>query len=264
MTATQRPWAPIQRPWAMVTGATAGIGHATSLRLAQAGYNLILVGRRSERLTEIKRSLMGQYPIEVADICIDLREYEKLPEKLQNHPEAIAQLSVLINNAGLAKGTERIDEADLRQWEEMIETNVLALMAVTRFAIGSIKKNQGDVVHIGSVAGRWVYPGGAVYCASKFAVRAFAEGMRLDLNGSGVRVTNIEPGMVETEFSQVRFGDADKAKAIYRGMTPLTAEDIADTIMWCLNRPRHINIQELVVYPTDQASVTVVHRRGEK
>lgn len=183
-------------------------------------------------------------------------------KSLQSLGDSLSSLDVLINNAGLARGTDKVFEASIEDWNEMLDTNVKGLLYLTRALLPNfIKNKRGHVINLGSVAGRWVYPGGSVYCASKFAVRAISEGMRLDLLGTPIRVTNIEPGMVETEFSEVRFRDKKKAKAVYQGFEPLMASDIAECAWWSLSRPPHVNIQELVVFPTAQASVASVHRK---
>lgn len=242
--------------WALITGATAGIGLATAEALAQKGCHLILTGRRADRLEEIAARLRRS-ACEVIPLAFDLAnraEAENAFAKVSNH---LARISILVNNAGLARGTEKLQDANIDDLEAMVDTNVKGLLYATRTCLPHLIKNEGShIVNVGSVAGRWTYPGGAVYCATKFAVRALTEGLRMDLMGANVRVTNIEPGMVETEFSEVRLGgDKEKAKAVYKGMQPLVPHDIAETIVWCLDRPAHVNIQELVIYPTAQAGV---------
>ena len=244
--------------WALITGASSGIGAATARLLASQKYNLILCGRRLERLEALASELESQ---ECLVAPFDLQKSEDVEKFLANHQAYLSKLDVLVNNAGLAKGTDPVQNADFKDWETMIDTNIKGLMHMTRGVLSQmVKKRSGHIVNIGSVAGRWVYPGGAIYCATKFAVRAFTEGLRQDLLGTNVRVTNIEPGMVHTEFSLVRLESKEKAEAVYAGMKPLTPEDIAETISWVLDRPQHVNVQELVVYPTDQAHVGMVHR----
>lgn len=252
------------KKFAVISGATAGIGSATAMALAQIGYDVILLGRRQDRLSEMAKEIQKTNPsrdviIEKLDIQ-DRRAVEKFIEK---HRASLQNLEILVNSAGLAKGVAKFQDADLSDIDIMMNTNVMGLMYLTRLLLPFMIKNQkGHVVNLGSVAGRWVYPGGAIYCASKFAVRALSEGLRMDLLGTPVRVSNIEPGMVNTEFSKVRFdGDQDKADKVYAGMNPLTADDIAETIRWIVLRPSHVNIQELVIYPTDQAHLGMVHRR---
>lgn len=242
--------------WALITGASAGFGKAIAEKLAAQRFNLIICARRIERLTAIQRDLESKYNVTVIPLDFDISKHAEVKAALEKNAHLTEKVSVLINNAGLAKGVEPIHQGQTSDWDVMIDTNIKGLLYVTRAVLpGMVARKTGHVVNIGSVAGRWVYPGGAVYSATKFAVRAINDSIRMDLMGTGIRVTNIEPGMAETEFSEVRLGDAEKAKAIYRGMKPLSAEDIADTVSWCLSRPAHVNIQELVIFPTDQAGV---------
>lgn len=240
---------------ALVTGATSGIGKATALELARAGFDLIVTGRRRERLEEVAREIgavAGQ--VRVTPLVFDVGDRSAVEKALSS--AKLGDLKVLVNNAGLALGTAKVQDLELDDVDQMIDTNVKGLLYVTRHCLPSLIANRGHIVNLGSVAGRYTYPGGATYCASKFAVRALTEGLRFDLAGTQVRVTNIEPGMVETEFSEVRYrGDKEQAANVYKGMTPLSAKDIAETIAWCVQRPAHVNIQELVIYPVDQASV---------
>jgi 3-hydroxy acid dehydrogenase / malonic semialdehyde reductase len=242
---------------ALITGATAGFGLATAEILAAQGYNLILTGRRVERLEEAKARLEKNHQIHVTPLAFDIRERVQMEKALGSAGEQLQNLTVLINNAGLALGTEPTQTGSMDDWDAMIDTNIKGLLYMTRLVLPRfVAQNKGHVVNVGSVAGRWTYPGGAVYSATKFAVRAISDSLRMDLLGKNIRVTNIEPGMAETEFSQVRFqGDQEKAKAVYKGLKPLSAEDIAETIAWCLSRPAHVNIQELVIFPTAQAGV---------
>jgi 3-hydroxy acid dehydrogenase/malonic semialdehyde reductase len=248
--------------WALVTGASAGIGEATALELSSKGYNLILVARRIERLEKVKASIQkANKKVQVITATLDLKNTFQVQQFANQHAKQLKSLSILVNNAGLAKGTEKLQDAKIEDWNEMIDTNIKGLLNLTRVILPFfVAQQSGHIVNLGSVAGRWVYPGGAVYCATKFAVRALSEGLRLDLHGQNIRVTNIEPGMVKTEFSLVRTGSKEKANQVYAGMKPLTAKDIAETISWVVGRPKHVNIQELVIYPTDQASVRDVHR----
>lgn len=242
--------------WALVTGASAGFGKAISEQMAAAGVNIVLCARRFERLDAIAEDLKSRFGVEVVSLAFDISKREDVENVVKRNSKVLEKVSILINNAGLAVGVEAVQEGKLDDWDVMIDTNVKGLLYVTRLLMPSLLKNTpSHVINIGSVAGRWTYPGGAVYSATKFAVRALSDSMRMDLIGKDIRVSNIEPGMAETEFSQVRLGDAEKAKAVYRGMTPLTPQDIAETVMWCLDRPRHVNIQELVIYPTDQVGV---------
>jgi NADP-dependent 3-hydroxy acid dehydrogenase YdfG len=240
---------------AFITGATSGIGQATAEILASRGVNLIISGRREERLRNLAEELKRSYGVEVEPLMFDISDRTAAEAAIASLAQKMERLDILVNNAGLARGTDLMPQASIDDWEAMIDTNIKGLLFVTRKVLPHLVRRKGHIVNIGSVAGRWVYPGGAVYCATKFAVRALSEGLRMDLMGTGIRVTNIEPGMVETEFSEVRFRDAQKAKAVYRDMTPLEARDIAETVSWCLERPPHVNIQELVIYPTDQVGV---------
>lgn len=245
---------------ALITGASSGIGSATAELLAEEGLDLLLVARREDRLRKLKSKLEKKFKIKVHIAAADLRSVKGIQviAKAKN----FSMVDLLVNNAGLARGTSKLQDADPADWDEMLETNVNGLLRLTRAVLPHMIQNQrGHIVNLGSVAGRWVYPGGAVYCASKFAVRAISEGLRLDLMGTPLRVTNIEPGMVETEFSQVRFGDKERAKSVYKGMTPLSARDVAECIVWTVQRPKHVNIQEMVIFPTDQAAIQAVHRR---
>jgi NADP-dependent 3-hydroxy acid dehydrogenase YdfG len=247
----------------LVTGATAGIGAATAEAFCAAGAKEVIVtGRREERLKELAQGWSDRYDADVAAMVFDVADREHVAELARDNPH-LFDVDVLVNNAGLARGTEPLQEADTADWEEMVATNVLGLLYMTRHVVPNmVRKASGHIVNLGSVAGRWTYPGGGVYCASKAAVRVLTEGLRMDLHGSGVRVTNIEPGLVETEFSLVRFrGDEERAKKVYADTRPLRPEDVAETILWCCSRPPHVNVQELVLYPTDQAHVGMVHRR---
>jgi 3-hydroxy acid dehydrogenase / malonic semialdehyde reductase len=245
----------------LITGASSGIGMATAKKFAADGANLILLARRNDRLESLRKELSEQFKIDVLTAAIDVQKPSDIDRFVDRNQKAVAETDVLINNAGLAKGTEKLMDGKLSDWDAMIDTNVKGLLYVTRAILPfMIKAKRGHVVNIGSIAGRWVYPGGAVYCASKFAVRALSEGLRMDLLGLPIRVSNIEPGMVETEFSQVRMDSAERAKAVYKGMKPLSADDIAETIFWCVKLPAHINIQELVIMPVDQAAIQMIHR----
>lgn len=249
--------------WALITGASSGIGAAVAISLAKQGFSLCLLARRREKLESLEKQIQSEFSsVKVILGEVDVQDRAQVDSFFQKQSEALNGLELVVNNAGLAKGTDKLQDAMPSDWDLMIDTNVKGLLNVTKAALPFlIAKKSGHIVNIGSVAGRWVYPGGAVYCASKAAVSAITEGLRLDLIGKNVRVSNIEPGMVNTEFSKVRFnGDENKATSVYAGMKPLTAEDIAETISWVVSRPAHINIQELVIYPTDQASVRDVYR----
>jgi NADP-dependent 3-hydroxy acid dehydrogenase YdfG len=210
--------------------------------------------------------LQNKFPQKKFELIVaDVQDSKKLQAGLKKlEPKIKGHLEVLVNNAGLAKGTEKIQDGQTHDWDVMIDTNVKGLLYLTRACVPLFNATSATIVNLGSVAGRWLYVGGAVYCATKFAVRALSEGFRMDLAGTGIRVCNIEPGMVESEFSIVRFEDEAKAKAVYAGMKPLTPQDIAETIAWTISRPKHVNIQELVIFPTDQAAVGQVSRNASK
>ncbi|BEV67766.1 NADP-dependent 3-hydroxy acid dehydrogenase YdfG [Bdellovibrio bacteriovorus] len=250
--------------WALITGASSGIGWATAEALAAQGFDIFVTGRRYEKLQELEKAIKARHPkTQVKLACFDVSDRFEVSEFVKAHKTEISEVEILVNNAGLARGVEKMQDASLDDWEVMIDTNIKGLLFMTRAVVEHmVKKNSGHIINLGSVAGRWTYPGGGVYCATKFAVRALSEGLRMDLLGTKVRVTNIEPGMVNTEFSVVRLGDQAKADKVYEGMTPLSAQDIAETVAWCAARPAHVNIQELVIYPTDQAHVGQVARKG--
>lgn len=246
----------------LITGATSGIGLACAELLAEQKKALLLVGRRGDRLKKIKQSLGEKFPIQIEIAELDVSDSKAVDTFSKEHVHFFKNIEGLINNAGLALGRDLIQEGSLEDWEVMWNVNVKGLLHMTRLALPfMIEKKSGHIINVGSVAGRWVYPRGNVYCATKRAVSALTEAMRLDLVGTGIRVTEICPGMVETEFSLVRFGgDKDKAKAIYEGVKPLTARDVAEAVVWSMMRPGHVNIQEIVIFPTQQASTSVVHR----
>lgn len=250
--------------WALITGASSGIGWSTAEALAAQGFDIFVTGRRYEKLQELEKAIKARHPkTQVKLACFDVSDRFEVSEFVKAHKTEISEVEILVNNAGLARGVEKMQDASLDDWEVMIDTNIKGLLFMTRAVVEHmVKKNSGHIINLGSVAGRWTYPGGGVYCATKFAVRALSEGLRMDLLGTKVRVTNIEPGMVNTEFSVVRLGDQAKADKVYEGMTPLSAQDIAETVAWCAARPAHVNIQELVIYPTDQAHVGQVARKG--
>jgi 3-hydroxy acid dehydrogenase/malonic semialdehyde reductase len=247
----------------LITGAGSGIGEATAYSLSRQKHNLVLIGRRLGRLRIVQKKCLSLGAASVlifkADIN-NLAEIKKINTELKKKK---LKVSVLINNAGLAKGVGLFQDSTDEDNVLMLDTNVKALLRMTRQFLSDLIATEGHIVNLGSVAGRLVYEGGTVYCATKFAVRAISDALRLDLKTTRVRVTNIEPGMVNTEFSLVRLGNQQRADAVYENMMPLTATDIAETILWCLNRPSHVNISELVIYPTDQASVGHVVR-GER
>lgn len=244
----------------LLTGATSGIGEATARLLAKNQFNLILCGRRQERLDKLKTEL-GEHT-KVTTLAFDVRDQQAVISALDSLPAEWRNVDVLINNAGNAHGLDPIQRGNVEDWDAMMDINVKGLLYVSRQVIpGMTERNAGHIINIGSVAGKEVYPNGNVYCASKFAVDALTQGMRIDLNPFGIKVTGIHPGMVETEFSLVRFkGDEKKASTVYQGLKPLTAADIADVILYVLSTPDHVMIADLVVFPKAQASATVVKR----
>lgn len=246
----------------LVTGASAGIGEATARAFASFGVTLVLCARREDRLTKLKGELESEFNVTVHTKALDVRNRNAVQEFASELIARDLVPDVLVNNAGKALGLHLLHEGLFEDWEEMMETNVMGLLYMTRSILPAmVERNSGHIVNIGSIAGHQVYQKGAVYNASKFAVKALNEGMSLDLFGTGIKVTAIDPGAVETEFSQVRFhGDQDRAKTVYDGFRPLTGEDIADIITFVVNTPEHVNILDLVVLPTAQRSAHMVHR----
>ncbi|MBX2864982.1 MAG: SDR family oxidoreductase [Leptolyngbyaceae cyanobacterium MAG.088] len=247
----------------LITGASSGIGKSCAQFFAQAGARLILAARRKDKLQTLSDDLQKQYQTQTLLLCVDVQDFQTVTTAIEGLPTEWKAIDVLINNAGLSRGLDKQYDSPIQDWEEMIDTNIKGLLYVTRAVVpGMVERDRGHVVNIGSIAARQTYPGGSVYCATKAAVKSLSEGLKIDLLGTPVRVTNIEPGLVETEFSNVRFrGDDGKANSVYTGMMPLTPDDIADTILFAVTRPAHVNISEIFVMPTDQSSVAHVHRR---
>jgi 3-hydroxy acid dehydrogenase / malonic semialdehyde reductase len=248
----------------LITGASSGIGAACAKRFAQDGAKLILVARRLERLEALATELTQAFGTQLHLLQLDVCDRAQVEAQLTALPESWTRIDILVNNAGLSRGLDKLYEGHLQDWEEMIDTNIKGLLYMTRFLVpGMVDRGRGHVINIGSIAGHQTYPSGNVYCATKAAVRVLSEGLKLDLLGTPVRVSSVDPGMVETEFSDVRFhGDQARAQKVYQGLTPLTPEDVADVVCFCATRPAHVNINEVVLMPTDQASATMVHRRG--
>lgn len=246
---------------AFITGATSGIGKATAELFAKNKIRLVLCGRRKERLEELKTNLSKL--TQVTTLQFDVSKREEVKNAIASIPEEFKKIDILINNAGNAHGLSNIQEGSIDDWEAMLDINVKGLLYVSKAIIPQmIENNSGFIVNIGSTAGKEVYRNGNVYCASKFAVNALNKSMRLDLNEYNIRVSGIHPGLVETEFSDVRFkGDSDRAKTVYQGYKALQAEDIADIIHFVVTRPYHVNIEDLVVYPTAQASATIINKK---
>ncbi|WP_138497208.1 SDR family oxidoreductase [Nostoc sp. PA-18-2419] len=247
----------------LITGASSGIGTACARIFAGAGAKLILAARRLERLQQLADTLTQDFNTEVHLLELDVCDRSAVESAISTLPPSWSDVDILINNAGLSRGLNKLHEGSFADWEEMIDTNIKGLLYLSRYVVpGMVSRGRGHVVNLGSIAGHQTYPGGNVYCATKAAVRAISEGLKQDLLGTPVRVTSVDPGMVETEFSQVRFhGDTERANQVYQGVTPLTADDVADVIFFCVTRSPHVNINEIVLMPVDQASATLVNRR---
>ena len=247
---------------ALITGATSGIGKATAVKLAETGFDLIITGRRSDRLHALEEELQKK-GVQVLSLHFDVRNQMEVKQAISSLPEAWKNIDVLVNNAGLAVGTNPIQDGLMEDWERMIDTNIKGLLYVTReIAPLMIKNQKGHIVNLASVAGKEVYPGGNVYCATKHAVDALSKAMRTDMLKHNIKVTNIAPGMVETEVSIVRYkGDEKAAQNVYNGMTPLTGEDIADTIVFAVTRPAHVCLNDIMIMPTAQANSRDVNRK---
>lgn len=258
--------ASIQNQIVLITGASSGIGAACASAFAEAGAKLILAARRLDRLTSLAADLTEKYSAQVHLVQLDVSDCTQVESALNALPDSWRKVDILINNAGLSRGLDKLHEGSIQDWEEMIDTNVKGLLYVTRSLVpGMVERGQGHVINIGSIAGHQTYPNGNVYCATKAAVKALSEGLKMDLLGTPIRVSAVDPGMVETEFSEVRFhGDTERASKVYQGLTPLTPEDVADTILFCATRPIHVNISEVLLVPTEQASATLVYRQQNR
>ncbi len=248
----------LQGKTVLVTGASSGIGEATARKFAQAGCKLILAARRVDRLQRLASNL----PTKCHLVELDVRNRQAVDQTVASLPPEFAAIDILINNAGKARGLAKLHEADIADHEEMIDTNVKGLLYCSRAVVpGMVKRGSGHIINIGSIAGHEVYPNGSVYCASKHAVDALTKGLRLDLVDTPIRVSTVDPGLVETEFSLVRFhGDEERAKKVYQGYKPLTADDIADTILWIVERPVHVQIAEVIILPTAQGNAYITHK----
>jgi NADP-dependent 3-hydroxy acid dehydrogenase YdfG len=246
----------------MITGATAGFGRATALKFAQNGYDIIITGRRKDRLDELEKELLN-HKVKVLPLNFDVRKNSEVEKVINNLPDYWKNIDILVNNAGLAAGLSHIDNGNIDDWDRMIDTNLKGLLYVTR-AVSPlmVARNMGYIFNIGSIAGKSAYENGNVYCATKSAVDSLSRSMRIDLLKHNIKVTQIAPGMAETEFSLVRFhGDEERAKAVYNGIDALTASDIADAIYYCANLPSHVCINDLVITPTQQADVFYNYRK---
>lgn len=246
----------------LITGASSGIGEACARQFAREGCALILAARRKDRINSLAAELEAAHGVRTLTLELDVRSRNAVEAAIADLPDAWSAITILVNNAGLSRGLSKLQEAQVEDWEEMIDTNVKGLLYVSRAVVpGMVERKHGHVMNISSIAAHQTYPGGNVYCGSKAAVRAITEGLKMDLLGTGVRVCSIAPGMVETEFSVVRFhGDEQRAAKTYENMTPLTADDIADVVLFAATRPAHVDLPEIIMMPVDQASVYHVHR----
>ena len=247
-----------------ITGASSGIGAATAVEFARLGAKLLLCARRLEMLQAMDAELRDAGASDVYSFALDVQQRDAVATEVSQLPKAWAEIDVLVNNAGLSRGLTKMYADDIDNWEEMIDTNVKGLLYVTRAVVpGMVERGRGHVINLGSIAGHFAYPNGGVYCATKAAERFLSDGLRIDLNGTPVRVTSIDPGMVETDFSKVRFrGDAQRAAKTYENVDPLQPEDIADAIVWAATRPEHVSIQTVVLTPTAQANPFVITRKA--
>ena len=246
-----------------ITGASAGIGKACAMAFAKEGADLLLAARRAARLKELAEELIDKYKLNVKTITLDVRNRNEVKDTLTSLNDKWKNIDMLINNAGLARGFSKIYEGKIDDWEEMIDTNIKGLLYVTRHVLPKmVEQQRGHIINIGSVAGHETYPLGNVYAATKFAVDALTKSIRMDVLDKNIKVSTVDPGLVETEFSVVRFsGDEEKASNVYKGIVPLTAEDIADAVLYCATRAEHVNINEIILTPLSQASPTMVHRK---
>lgn len=247
---------------ALITGATSGIGKATAEMIAELGYNLVITGRRAERLELIATEIKGKYDVEIKTLCFDIRDRAQTFECFNSLDQKWQNIYLLVNNAGLASGLEHIQEGDFEDWDRMIDTNIKGVLNITRIVTPIMaKNNSGHIINIGSIAGIQVYENGGVYCASKHALHALSQSMRIDMLKHGVRVSEVRPGMVNSEFSEVRFhGDTARAEGVYNNVEPLTPEDIAGVIKWIITLPEHVNINDIEVMPKAQASAHCTFR----
>lgn len=247
-----------------ITGASSGIGKACAEYFAKAGAKLLLCARRIEILNELAAQLKNKYAIEIYTFQLDVCQYTRVKQVLASIPDPWKKIDILVNNAGLAAGLDTLQEGNVQDWDTMIDTNIKGMLYITKEILPKmIEHNSGHIINIGSIAGHQVYPKGAVYCATKYAVNALTQGLRQDLLGKKIRVSTIDPGMVETNLSLVRFkGDKKRAAAVYEGIQPLTPNDIADAVLYCASCPPHVNISEIIIMPTAQATATMVDRGG--
>jgi len=247
----------------LITGASSGIGEACAHGFAKAGATLILSARRIDIIQKLAEQLKQRYQTEVQCVELDVLDHAQIKKQLSTLPENLKHIDVLINNAGLAAGLSSVQEGDVTDWETMIDTNIKGLLYMTREILpGMVAREEGHIINIGSISGHTVYPNGVVYCATKHAVKALSQGLRMDLLGTKIRVSSVDPGAVETNFSLVRYkGDVERARKVYEGFDPLRAQDIAEAVLFCATRPPHVNVSEMIVMPTDQAAVHMIARK---
>jgi 3-hydroxy acid dehydrogenase/malonic semialdehyde reductase len=247
----------------LITGASSGIGRACAEKLAQEGADLILCGRDSQRLQKILNEITKHHYVKGLPLVFDISQAEEVEKALSSLPQEWQDIDILINNAGLALGYDKLYSGNLQEWDKVIDTNIKSVIYMTRFVVANmVKRGIGHVVYMGSISSRYTYSGGSVYCASKFAVRALTETLRMDLHGTGIRVTLVDPGLVKTSFFDVRLqNDQQKVDEIFAGMRPLTPEDVADSVVFCVTRPAHVSIHEINIMPTDQTASHLIYRR---
>jgi 3-hydroxy acid dehydrogenase/malonic semialdehyde reductase len=252
----------IQEQIVVITGASSGIGASCAKMFAKEGASLILAARRRDKLEEVATEIKQAYQSKIYLLEMDVSDRHGVATSLASLPESWRNVDILVNNAGLSRGLDKLQSGDIENWEEMIDTNVKGLLYVTRSLLpGMVERNQGHIINIGSIAGHQTYPGGNVYCATKAAVRALSQGLKMDLLGTPIRVSSVDPGTVATDFSKVRFrGDTEKAEKVYQGINPLTPDDIAEIVVFCATRPANVNLSEVLVLATDQSSATMIHR----
>jgi NADP-dependent 3-hydroxy acid dehydrogenase YdfG len=246
-----------------ITGATSGFGWAMAHIFAQNGYDIIATGRRAERLQVLKAEIQAQYNVDFLPLCFDVRRHDAVHQAITNLPKKWQKIDILINNAGLAVGKDAVQNADIQHWEQMIDTNIKGVLYITKYILPlMIAQASGHIINISSIAGKQAYGGGSVYCATKFGVDAFTQALRADVLAHGIKVSSISPGAADTEFSLVRFGgDAQAAQAVYEGFEPLQAHDVAEAVWFMANRPASVNIADLVILPTAQASATQIYKK---
>ncbi len=247
----------------LITGASAGIGKACAYQFAGAGADILICARRIDKLNEIADDINKNFDVNVYAFELDVRNHNDVKDRLEQLPEEWKEVDILVNNAGLARSLNKVYEYDIQDWEEMIDTNIKGALYLTRYIVpGMVERKSGHIIYIGSTAGHEAYGGGGVYCGTKHFINAITKGFKLDLLGTGVRVSSVDPGSVETEFSLVRFhGDEERAKNVYKGFTPLTADDVADAVLYCATRPPHVNINEIILTSKDQGNSFIFNKK---